>query len=249
MKLENIKLKKVSSLLSIALSTLLFTGTALACTPQYSGINQVTFNDSKYDNPFAGNGFLIKYNDRLFAVTVKHALFVAKTPNLNAVYIEDEVKEWRIHENNNKDNYVVLGKLLNANKNEPIDMHILANDWLVFEVEKNNSNFAVLELRDTPLEMGEPLTAYGCTYAAQETCSQDEYKGPFVGMEENNLRFAIQNLEGKRPRGLSGSPVLDKNNKLVGIISNAIKSKTGDGIDSAPATLTYLRNVLKEIVN
>ncbi|WP_448550523.1 hypothetical protein [Thalassotalea fusca] len=77
-KLDNVKFK--STLLSIAISTLLLTGKANAIQEQqFSGINQVKFNNAEYDNAFAGNAFLISFNEKLFAVTVKHALMVEKT--------------------------------------------------------------------------------------------------------------------------------------------------------------------------
>jgi hypothetical protein len=248
MTFDNVIFK--STLLSIAVSALLFTGTANAThQQQFSGINQVTFNDAQYNNAFAGNGFLISYKGKSFAVTVKHSLFVATTPKLTSVYLQDELKEWRIHPNKDSNSYVILGKLLNADKNEPIDNKILSKDWLVFEVKSNHSNLAILELRDTPLEVGELLTAYGCTYATQATCAQDEYQAKYIGAEKNNLRMAMTGLGDKRPIGLSGSPVLDKHNKVVGIISNALKSKTGEGLDSAPASLDYLREVLNRLPN
>ncbi|MFT6835440.1 MAG: hypothetical protein ACJA0H_001480 [Francisellaceae bacterium] len=111
-------------------------------------------------------------------------MIVAKTPSLTSVYLQDELKEWRIHRNKNSNGYVTLGKLLNADKTELIDEKILFKDWLVFEVKNKNSNLAILELRDTPLEVGELLTAYGCTYETQETYSQDKYPGKFIEAEK-----------------------------------------------------------------
>ena len=69
MKFKIIKMDKrivKSPLLSIAVSALLLTGAANATQQQFSGINQVTFNDTQYNNPFAGNGFLINFKDKLF---------------------------------------------------------------------------------------------------------------------------------------------------------------------------------------
>jgi len=111
------------------------TGAANAKQQQLSGINQVSFNNAKYNNEFSGNAFLINFKDKLFAVTVKHALMVAKTPSLTSVYLQDELKEWRIHPNKNSNSYVILGNLLNADKTEMIDEKIMLKDWLVFEVK------------------------------------------------------------------------------------------------------------------
>lgn len=211
---------------------------------QFSGINQVTFNNEEYNNPFAGNGFLISYQNKLFAVTVKHALLEAKTPTLTSVYLQDELKEWRIHPNKTADKYVRLGKLLNADKSEAIDMKILSKDWLLFEVKENHSELTVLNLRDKPLKVGEAVTAYGCSYANKLTCVQDTYNGNFLAKETNNLRISMPDLDLGKLRGLSGSPVLDEQNKVVGIVSNILKRESGEGFDFAPASLDYLRAIL-----
>ncbi len=248
MKFKIIKMDKIivkSTLLSMAVSALLLTGTANATQQQFSGINQVTFNNAEYNNAFAGNAFLISFKGKLFALTVKHALMVAKTPSLTSVYLQDELKEWRIHPNKNSNSYVTLGKLLNADKTELIDEKILLKDWLVFEVKDNNSNLAILELRDTPLEVGELLTAYGCTYENQETCSQDKYPGKFIKAEKHYLRVAPS--EDVSLPGLSGSPVLDEHNKLVGIFSTIRESKSVFGFDYTHASLNYLREILNKL--
>lgn len=240
---------KISTLRNLVTTVMLasicnYTVAAPKSQQQFSGINQVTFNDSQYNNPFAGNGFLINYKNKLFAVTVKHALLEAKTPRLTSVYLQDELKEWRLHPNKNADQYVSFGKLINADKNEAVDMKILSKDWLLFEVKENRSNLTVLNLRETQLTEGEPVTAYGCSYANQTTCIQDTYNGTFISMEPNNLRIAMPSLDLSKLRGLSGSPVLDKNNKVVGIVSNVLKSQSGEGFDFAPASLSYLLKIL-----
>lgn len=214
---------------------------------QFSGINNISFHDGAYDKAFAGNGFLLEYKNNLYAITVKHTFLEAKTPEMKSVTIDGFVKEWRIHPNKQPNDYIKLGRLLNANINEAIDMNILQKDWLIFEVEENHSSLSVLKLRETQLITGDKLTAYGCSYANQAHCLQDVYVGTFISSEPNNLRISIPNLALNKLRGLSGSPVLDKNNQLVGIVSNVLKSQTGEGFDFAPANLNYLKQVLESL--
>ena len=214
---------------------------------QYSGVNQLDFIKQQYDRNFVGNGFLIRAKGRLYGVTVKHALLEAKTPTMTRVYIDDHIKQWTIRPNKDASQFIKFGKLLNADKNEPIDMKVLSKDWLVFEVEQNNSQLVPIELRTKPIEKGELLTAYGCSYSNKGTCNQDEYIGTFISSDKNNLRMSMENLELNQLRGLSGSPVLDSNNRLVGIVSNLLKSESGEGLDFAPASLTYLREILSSI--
>jgi len=234
----------------LALLLMLFASQySVANEKQYSGINRTTFYNSEYNKHFVGNGFLIKYNNKLYALTVKHTLFEAKTPTMNAVAIEKHIQSWQIHPNQSPNSLVKLGKLLNANDNEAIDMNILSKDWLIFEVEENKSSLEILTLRESPLTKGEQVIAYGCSYAKQESCVQDKYPGKFISEEANNLRINMPDIDLTSLRGLSGSPVLDSNHQVVGIVSNVLPSKSGKGFDFAPANLNYLKQQLNHLAN
>ncbi|NMP33120.1 trypsin-like peptidase domain-containing protein [Thalassotalea sp. M1531] len=239
---------KVSFAVSLCISSSFILSSAHAQdTVQYSGVNNISFHQTAYDKTFAGNGFLISVADKLYAVTVKHTLFEAKTPEMKHVAIEKHVKEWRIHPKQSPNEYIVLGRLLNADITEAIDMKILQKDWLVFEVIENHSPLTPLTLRESEVTKGETLTAYGCAYVNQQQCQQDTYQGQFIAYEPNNLRMKLDNLQMDKLRGLSGSPVLDTNNQVVGIVSNVLKSQTSEGFDFAPANLKYLSKVLAKI--
>lgn len=248
MLLKPILLTKLRLTLALVITNSLALPNAYANqAPQYSGVNNINFYESAYSKSFVGNGFLVTVADKLYAITVKHTFFEAKTPTMKHVDIESYVKEWRIHPKQSPNEYVLLGKLLNADITEAIDIKILQKDWLVFEVMENHSSLVPVSIRENPVKKGEVLIAYGCAYANQKTCQQDTYEGKFLSYEPNNLRISMNNLQMDKLRGLSGSPVLDGNNQLVGIVSNVLKSKSGDGFDFAPANLTYLAEVLKKI--
>lgn len=236
---------KIGSVAIILMAIFLYSP-AMA-TEQVSGINHIVFFDSQYSKRFVGNGFLIEHQDKIYAVTVKHTLLEAKTPTMNSVSVADEVKEWRIYPNQNPDEYIVLGTLLNRSTKEVLDMRVLQRDWLIFEVKQNFSNLPALKLRDSPLQPGERVTAYGCSYFNAKTCQQDSYQGRFMKMETANLRIAMPDLSPGKLRGLSGSPVLDVEQRVVGIVSNVLRSESGDGLDFAPANLNYLREVLDSL--
>lgn len=214
---------------------------------QYSGINNVAFEQSEFDNAFAGNGFLLEHSGEVYAITVKHALLEANTPDMRTVSIDGHVAQWQIHPNKEPESTVILGELLNASDTEALDMAILQTDWLVFRVTENNSNLTPVTLRETSLNQGDVVTAYGCTYANAQVCEQDVYTGLFVAEEGANLRISMPDLQPSTLRGLSGSPVLDQNNQLVGIISNVFRSLDGNGFDLAPANLDYLKQVLSQL--
>jgi len=231
--------------------TLILSGTSYSPTlmaqPQMSGINQLSFHDAKYNKAFVGNGFLIRHKGQVYAVTVKHVLLEAKTPELKNVDIKGHVKEWRLHSNLSPDNYLLLGELINNDPQEAIDMKILQKDWLVFKVLENHSNLEVLNLRQSPLKTGETLSAFGCSYANKTSCTQDVYTGEFLANAGNNLRIKMPDLDLSKLRGLSGSPVVDAKQQVVGIVSNVLPSQSGTGFDFAPASLTYLKQILSTI--
>jgi S1-C subfamily serine protease len=213
---------------------------------RFSGVNDIEFNQSEYNNTFAGNGFLIEHNKVIYAVTVKHVLFEAKTPDMAHVWLKDTLKQWRIHPLKNSDDFVQLGKLINADESEEINAAILQKDWLLFEVEVNNSSFIPLSIRKTALRTGEKLRAIGCSYANKETCIQDSYTGYFKSYAEHNLRVELGDTPISQLRGLSGSPVLDEHDNLVGIVSNVLPAEGKAGLDFAPAKLDYLLSILPE---
>jgi S1-C subfamily serine protease len=212
--------------------------------PRISGVNNIEFQQQEYNKAFAGNGFLIEHNDKVYAVTVKHVLFEAKTPDMKHVWLADNLKQWRIHPNKDANNYIQLGNLINANKNEEIDGDILQKDWLLFEVEENNSSLTPLTIRRSSLETGEKLRAIGCSYVNKDTCDQDTYTGTFKSYAEHNLRIDLGDTPIARLRGLSGSPVVDEHNHLVGIVSNVLPAEGATGLDFAPAKLDYLFSIL-----
>ena len=216
-------------------------------TPQYSGVNHVRYTNGEPEKGFVGNGFLIKHKNKTYAVTVKHALLEAKTDAMDSVSIRGHIDDWRIHPNRSPQQFVQLGKLLNESKEEPLDMQILSRDWLIFEVKENQSNLQILSLRDTPLVQGEQLTAFGCSYSEQTNCTQSQYRGTYVKSNATNLRIAMPGLSMGKLRGLSGSPVLDEDNRLVGIVSNVVRKEDGEGFDFAPANLNYLKSELARL--
>ena len=216
-------------------------------TPQYSGVNHLEYGDETPEKTFVGNGFLIEHMQKLYGVTVKHSLLEAKTPDMNSVSIKDHINDWRIHPNLSPNQFVRFGKLLNEDQNELLNMQILEKDWLLFEVKENRSNLEILSLRTSPLQKGEILTAYGCSYSTKESCIQDKYQGTYISSTKTNHRIDMPELDLNGLRGLSGSPVLDENNQVVGIVSNVMKAESGEGFDFAPANLAYLLSELEKL--
>ncbi|MDF2176734.1 serine protease [Aliiglaciecola sp. CAU 1673] len=228
------------------LSALLNIGSVWAdqTTEFVSGINTLTHTTSGQVQEFVGNGFLLSYKDMLYGVTVKHSLFEVKLPAPKSTDIAPHIESWVLSPRSMPTKSVKFGQLLNADANEVLDMKTLEKDYLLFSINGPAEALRPLTLRETPVEIGEELTAIGCTYLSAEDCQNDRYTGTFKGYSEHNLRIHFDGVDMSKLRGLSGSPVLDKQGKVVGIVSNVLPAEDGEGMDFAPARLDYLLNIL-----
>ncbi len=197
------------------------------------------FKNSKFDNPHAGSGFLLKYNGKVYGITAKHVLFFAKTDSMKTISFEGSLKSWSFTSKKSSSNSVLGGKLINENLNEIIEMPP-KGDWLIFEIKgKIPKDIAVYSLRNEPLEMEENVHFLGYPYGSNQPVN---IKGNFIGLTgENNLRLDVP--IGKY-NGCSGGPVLDSYGKLIGIVSMGYYNEKENKMIFEPASLEYFKNVI-----
>lgn len=187
-------------------------------------INNVSYQDSSFDNSNASNGFLVAHNGNTYAVTAKHVLMIAKTDAMKFVDFEGGLKQWKMHPKNDSAKYIITDKLLNANKKDSLTWSYMDTnwdtyeDWLVFSVKENKTNHTPLSFRKKPLKKGELLYAVGWTY--KDTVGSQlafEYK---FDTTEGNFHNLIQIRGPKSMGGLSGAPIVDNQGKIVGLVSS-----------------------------
>lgn len=234
-------------LMSMLVSASVFANTADSPSwPQISAVNQVRFVDSRFDaESFVGNGFLLNYRSRTYAVTAKHVLLMAKTDAMKTIELDGQLKSWRMQVNGDPSQYIELGRLINTDPKEALDMTVIERDWLVFEVRENRSKLVPLTLSENEKAApGDVLYAIGCSYARQKKCRQDSYSGRLLAYAPHNLLVQLDDVESELG-GLSGAPVVDAKQGLVGIVSNFMPNPNGKGDVFAPASLDYLRAVLE----
>ena len=119
---------------------------------------------------------------------------------------------------NRKDKTVSVKRLINTNPNEQIGQYntIKDRDWIIFELEEKNTQLYPLKIRYTPVKSNEIVYAFG--WGVNQV---DNSKPTLVKIQcYKNLGnyFYIKPSE-NQPHGMSGSPVIDKNGFLVGIVS------------------------------
>lgn len=223
-----------------------FTSLPASQWPQISAVNDAPFQQEQ----FAGNGFLLEYKKKLYAVTAKHVFILIKSDKVTSVDIDDDViKQWTMHPYGNKKRLITLGRLRNADPTEAIDFNIVEKDWLFFDVKQNDSNLKPLHLRTRPLVPGEKVFIAGCPYISAKGCTQNIYPGTFVTTSGQHILLDMGPYDGPPHRftGLSGAPVVDAQGDVVGIVSTEMPNPNGKGTLYAPASVEYALSTLEHL--
>lgn len=204
-------------------------------------INNISYLDSSFNNPNASNGFLVEYKHKTYGITAKHILMIAKTDKMEFADFQGELKEWKMHPKNDETSYVIMDKLLNLNRTDSLTWDYMYNnwenynDWLVFSIKENNTNHVPLKFRGKPLEKGEIVNVIGWSYS-DTTGSQRVYTYKYDNTN-GNYHNLIQINGPKSLGGLSGSPIIDEQGKLIGLVtSGGEDEETGEIILEATNT-------------
>lgn len=212
--------------------------------PAVTMINHIEFFDSTANNPIAGCSFLLETKRGIFAVTCKHALWVAKSKEMKGVHFEGTLKEWRMQRKDDTTKYVITDKLLNEDRNELIGEENVNSDYLVFSIKENNSNVKPVKLRETELMQGEELYLLGWSFA-DKTGPQRVYKAKFYKRIANHI--LIEHEDSSNLAGMSGGPVVDEAGNLVGIVSNYYFDEETKTWYGSPCSTDYLKHVLENL--
>jgi V8-like Glu-specific endopeptidase len=187
-------------------------------------INNVSFNNSSFNNSNSGNSFLVQYKNKTYAITAKHILNLAKTNKMKFVDFEGELKQWKLHPKNDSSKYIILDKLLNTNKTDSLTWSYMDNnwdsynDWLVFSIKENKTKHKPLKFRTDLLKKEENLYVIGWSYK-DSVGTQRVYEYKFDKVEGNY--YNLKQIKGpKSLGGLSGSPVVDKKGKVIGLVTS-----------------------------
>ena len=214
--------------------------------PPIALTNNVLFkNGDRYIDPsftYAGTGFLIDNGTDTLAATAKHVLWIAKNKKATTVQINHDMQQWIMKPKGSTKDSVLIDKLINEDSAEILEGQastIIDRDWLVFSVKNVVGNIVPLKPRYSPLVTGEKVYIPGCAYN-DSTCMV--YEGKVLRKEGMDILIECNMKE--HMGGSSGSPVIDANGFLIGILSSgAMDNKTGKNVTIAVST-EYLYNVL-----
>ncbi|MEZ4781405.1 MAG: serine protease [Flavobacteriaceae bacterium] len=202
-------------------------------------VSKVTFKDTNFNNLHAGSGFVLEYQNKLYAVTAKHVLFFAKTDHMKTISFGDALQSWEFMSKTNPVKKVIAGRLINENPNERLEMPP-KGDWLIFELKEDiPEGIAVFSVREQALKPNEPLFFMGYPYKSDAPI---KVSGQFLGFtEDHNLRLDVPK---GTYNGCSGGPVFDAEGKLVGLVSMGYFNAKDNIMVFEPASLDYFKQII-----
>ena len=224
----------------ISISLFLLSVTAMFSQTDSVFVSTVKFNNPVFDNSHAGSGFFLSYKGSVYGVTAKHVLFFAKTDGMNTISFNGQLKSWSFTSKYNSKRDFRLGKLINENPNEKLEMPP-KGDWLIFKTNHSISkNSVVYSLRDTPLKINEIVSFLGIPYKNKKAI---RITGRFIGFtKEGNLRLDVPK---GTYNGCSGGPVIDSAGKIVGIVSMGYYNNKTKKMVFEPASTNYFKNTIE----
>ncbi len=147
---------------------------------------------------------------------------------------------------------IVIDKVLNESSTDSLNWNYFGKyylnypDWLVMSVKQNETSVKALEIRTTPLQVGEPLYAIGWTYA-DISGAQRVYEYSYLKENPTNLFLRLVK-DAENSFGLSGSPVVDKNGLLVGVVSLSDRDPITKEMYFIPCKASVLLSILDTVV-
>lgn len=208
--------------------------------PQITMINRIDYTDKNY--PIAGCGFLLDTGDEILAATAKHILIFFKSDSMETVSFNNTLKLWKMFPKDNPEDFVVVDSLINENPEEPLEHIPSEKDWLLFTIKERSHNIQPLKFRSGPLKEGETVYIIGWRYSDKD-CPQVVYEGNFVKSEEGSFLITTRELADNTMPGLSGSPVIDSNGYLLGLMS-----QKADKMER-PSSIDYPKDIIARRIN
>jgi hypothetical protein len=185
--------------------------------PDFALTNEISFTDTSYYD-FA-NSFLVNTGFDTLGVSCKHLFMVFENQlGLNSIDLGNKFNYWKMYPKNHKGKTVTITRLINKNPNEQIGQYnkLKDRDWIIFELQEQNNLLYPLKIRHTPVKRNEIIYAVG--WGVNQ---KDNSKQALIKMEcyENLGNYFYIKPSENQPHGMSGSPVIDNNGFLVGIVS------------------------------
>ncbi len=185
--------------------------------PDFALTNEISFSDTTYYD--LANSFLVDTGLDTIGVSCKHLFMVfGNQPGMNSIDLGNKFNYWNMYPKNHKEKTVTIKRLINTNPNETIGQFntLKVRDWIIFELEEKNSQLYPLKIRYTPVKTNEIVYAVGWGVNRKDNSNPALIK---IQCHKNLGDYFYVKPSKNQPHGMSGSPVIDKNGFLVGIVS------------------------------
>ena len=189
--------------------------------PDFALTNKISFTDTTFTD--IANSFLVDTGVDTVGVSCKHLFMVFENRlGLENIDLGENFNFWKLYPKNNREKVVSIKKLINKNPNEPIGQFntLKVRDWIIFEIEEKTTNIYPLKIRYSPIKNNEIVYAVGWGMKQKDTTKPALIKLQCID-NLGDYYFTKTLKTDTKPNGRSGSPVIDKNGYLVGIISGA----------------------------
>lgn len=185
--------------------------------PDFALTNEISFVDTTFYD--IANSFLVNTGFDTICVSCKHFFMVFQNHlGLNSIDLGTKFNYWNMYPKNHKEKTVSIKRLINKNSKEPIGQYnkIKDRDWILFELEEKNTQLYPLKIRYKPVKENEIVYAVGWGANQKNNSNPTLIK---IQCYKNLGNYFYINPSKNQPHGMSGSPVIDKNGFLVGIVS------------------------------
>lgn len=189
--------------------------------PCFSLTNEISFKDTTYKD-FA-NSFLINTGYDTLGISCKHLFIVFENQlELRTIDLGSNFDYWMLYPKSNKEKNVFTKRLINKDSKEYIGQFntLKVRDWILFEIDKQNLDLYPLKIRHTPIKTNEFVYAVGWGMKQKDNSKPVLIKLQCIKNLGDYYYYKTLKTDAQ-PHGRSGSPVIDKNGYLVGIISGA----------------------------
>jgi hypothetical protein len=187
--------------------------------PNFALTNTIKFKDTIYQN--IANSFIVDTGYDTIAISCKHIFMVFKNNNLSTIDLGNDFISWSMYPKGQIEKNVQLSQLINEDNHEPVgEFNTLKNrDWIIFKINHSNNDIYPLKIRITPLKKGEFVYSFG--WGHEQTSKFPSLIKMKMYENLGNYYYVLTETKNINPAGRSGSPVIDSNGYLVGIVSGA----------------------------
>lgn len=174
------------------------------------------FVDPSFD--YAGTGFTVRNKGKVYAITAKHVLWIARNKNAQQVKVNNDLERWVMRARGSPTDSVVIDQLVNGDSTEVLEGRestILERDLIVFTVKSITRNIQTLRLGNTAVRKGQRVFIIGNPYGSTAPVIIDSRIVDKFGTD-----MLIEQPANSEIAGLSGSPVLDDKGFVIAVFSS-----------------------------